>query len=68
MPNNSFKSRHIGPREEEVAFMLKKIGVKSLDELIDKTIPGNIRLSKPLNLPEPISEYEYLKELDQLQL
>jgi glycine dehydrogenase len=63
MSDNNFKSRHIGPREEEVASMLKRIGVNSLDELIDKTVPENIRLRKPLNLPEPVSEYEYLKEL-----
>ncbi|HEY4789314.1 MAG TPA: glycine dehydrogenase (aminomethyl-transferring), partial [Bacteroidales bacterium] len=63
MSINNFQSRHIGPREEEVSIMLKKIGVKSMDELIDKTVPKNIRLSSPLNLPEPVSEYEYLKEL-----
>ncbi len=66
MSNNSFKSRHIGPREEEIALMLKKIGVKSLDELIDSTIPTNIRLRKPLNLPASVSEYEYLKELKEI--
>lgn len=63
MSQFGFKSRHIGPREEEIAIMLDKIGVSSLDELIDKTVPGNIRLKQPLNLPSPVSEYEYLKEL-----
>lgn len=66
MLNNNFQSRHIGPREEEVALMLKKMGVKSLDELIDNTIPQQIRLSKPLRLPEPVAEYDYLKELKQI--
>lgn len=63
MPNKEFIARHIGPRAFELDFMLKKIGVLSLDELIDKTIPENIRLQRPLDLPEPFSEYEYLKDL-----
>jgi glycine dehydrogenase len=43
--------------------MLKIIGVNSLDQLIDKTVPQKIRLDKPLRLPEAMSEYEYLKYL-----
>jgi glycine dehydrogenase len=66
MENGAFISRHNGPREGEVTCMLQKIGVNSLDELIDKTIPANIRLRNPLNLPEPISEYEYLKEFKKI--
>jgi glycine dehydrogenase len=61
--NNEFLSRHIGPRDYESDLMLKKIGVLSLDELINKTVPDNIRLQQPLNLPEPLSEYEYLMDL-----
>src|SRR5690349_5837185 len=63
MASTSFASRHIGPREKDVKTMLGKIGVNSLDELIDQTIPSNIRLKKPLALPEGLSEFEYLKEL-----
>ena len=63
MQTESFESRHIGPRQHEISEMLVKIGVHSLDELIDKTIPSEIRLKKGLSLPEPVSEYEYLKEL-----
>lgn len=58
-----FVIRHIGPREHEVKEMCKVIGVSSLDELIDKTVPENIRLKQPLNLPEAIGEYEYLQRL-----
>jgi glycine dehydrogenase len=43
--------------------MLKVIGVSSLDELIEKTIPGSIMLEKPLRLPEAMSEYEYLNHI-----
>ena len=63
MFNSNFSSRHIGPREQEIAQMLQKIGVKTLDELIDKTVPDKIRLPKRLDLPEPLNEYEYLKEI-----
>ncbi len=58
-----FVTRHIGPRENEVSEMCKVIGVKSLDELIEKTVPSQIRLKSLLNLPEAISEYEYLQRL-----
>ena len=43
--------------------MLQKIGVKSLDELIDKTIPNNIRLKEPLALPKTMTEYEFGQHL-----
>lgn len=58
--------RHIGPRKEEIAKMLKTIGVSTLDELIDKTIPSSIRLDKPLDLPVGLSEYEYLKTIKEI--
>src|SRR3979411_261771 len=62
----SFKSRHIGPDAEETAAMLKVVGAPSLDALIDEAIPKRIRLTKPLNLPEGQSEYQFLKELRQV--
>ncbi|MFK5958732.1 MAG: aminomethyl-transferring glycine dehydrogenase [Lutibacter sp.] len=66
MNTNSFVLRHIGPREKEVKEMVKTIGVSSIDELIDKTIPSNIRLKNNLNLPTALSEYEYLSHIQQL--
>ena len=66
MKNDVLINRHIGitPQDEET--MLRKIGVSSLDELIDKTIPSNIRLDKPLDLPEPMTEYEFAGHIAQL--
>lgn len=58
-----FTKRHIGPTEAETSAMLKTIGVSSLDELIEKTVPPAIRLEQPLSTGGPISEYEYLNEL-----
>ena len=55
MKNDLLACRHIGISEKDEEKMLRKIGVGSLDELIDKTIPANIRLKEPLALPQRIS-------------
>nr|HQT27177.1 glycine dehydrogenase (aminomethyl-transferring) [Burkholderiales bacterium] len=60
---DQFAKRHNGPSECEVREMLDKIGAKSLDDLIDQTIPPMIRLKAPLDLAEGMSEYEYLSHL-----
>lgn len=61
--HHEFHQRHIGPTEQETATMLRIAGVASIDELIDKTIPVSIRSTQPLNVPEPVSEAQYLAEL-----
>ena len=66
MNTNSFQLRHIGPRTSEQETMLKTVGVDSLDQLIYETIPDDIRLKEDLNLPEALSEYEYLNHINQL--
>lgn len=58
-----FQHRHIGPTESETKTMLRIAGVETLDELIDKTVPEAIRTREPLAIPEPVSEFQYLKEL-----
>ncbi|HHG86342.1 MAG TPA: aminomethyl-transferring glycine dehydrogenase subunit GcvPA, partial [Bacteroidetes bacterium] len=58
-----FEDRHIGPSEAERAEMLDFIGVASLDELIDQTVPAAIRNHDALKTPEALSEYNYLKML-----
>jgi glycine cleavage system P protein (glycine dehydrogenase) len=60
---NEFAGRHIGPNERDTSAMLKTIGVGSLDELIDRTIPASIRSRKNLNIPGPLSEHQYLVSL-----
>ncbi len=60
---DQFVNRHIGPREEDIPEMLNEIGVNSIEELIDKTIPENIRLKKGLNLDEALTEEEFLKRI-----
>ncbi len=61
-----FINRHIGPDDAQREQMLETIGVSSLDQLIDETVPGNIRLGKALNLPDAVSEYEFLKNFKKL--
>src|SRR6266516_24830 len=60
---DSFARRHIGPSEEEVRAMLREVGFKDLDSLIDVAVPKNIRLDRELHLPEAKSESEALAEL-----
>jgi glycine dehydrogenase len=55
-----FESRHIGPDGEQVKEMLGTIGAKSVEQLIEETIPASIRLKKPLTLPGALSEREFL--------
>ena len=60
-----FKDRHIAPNANDTAAMLQAIGVNSIDELIEQTVPEKIRLKSPLNLPKAKSEIEYLTDLKQ---
>lgn len=63
---NTFLQRHLGPSQNQTNEMLKFIGVNSLDELIEQTIPESIRLKKPLNFSAPHSawsEHEYAKHI-----
>jgi glycine dehydrogenase len=66
--SEKFETRHIGPDQAQVEEMLKVIKASSIDELIDQTIPANIRLKKPLNLPPAQSEFDFLKEFRTLSL
>ena len=61
-----FESRHNGPTEAEVAAMLEKIGVSSLTELINQTVPQSIQLERPLQLPAAQLESDFLKNFKKL--
>ncbi len=66
MSYTDFSKKHIGisPKDEEM--ILQAMGLKTLDELIDKTVPANIRLKDPLKLSAPLTENEYLKKIKQI--
>ena len=61
-PYDSANRRHIGPSPSEMAEMLNVVGVKSLDELIDQTVPASIRQSVPLGWA-PRSEHDLLARM-----
>jgi glycine dehydrogenase len=61
-----FERRHIGPNTKETQAMLQAIGMPSLDELIDKTVPELIRNRNGLNIPAAITEYEYLQHIQEI--
>jgi|TARA_R110000737_G_scaffold193532_1_gene214816 glycine dehydrogenase len=63
---NKFSKRHIGPNEAEKTEMLAKIGVSTVAELIDKTIPAHIRLGRELNVDSAMTEQEYLNHITEL--
>lgn len=61
-----FVNRHIAHSENEISEMLQTIGIKSINELIEKTVPNSIRLNYLPKLDEPISENELLYEMQKL--
>lgn len=66
MITNNFINRHNGPTASDIEYMLKEVGVSSLDELVDQTLPKSIRLPKALNLPDGLNEYEYISHIKSL--
>ena len=66
MNTDSFALRHIGPRKEDLQKMLNLVGAKTMEELIDQTIPDDIRLEKKITLDKAMSEQQYLEHIGDL--
>ena len=66
MDTNSFLLRHIGPKKEDIQGMLDTIGLNSINELIEQTIPSSIRLKEELHLGDALSEQEFLAHIKEL--
>ncbi len=66
MNTNVFANRHIGSSKEQHKDMLNFIGVESIEQLMAETIPADIRLKNPMQLPKRISEYEFSKHISQI--
>lgn len=66
MKVNYLKNRHIGLSEEDRNAMLQEIGVQSIEELIEQTMPKDILLDEPLDLDEPLTEQEHLDTIADL--
>jgi len=62
---DEFTRRHIGPSDADIADMLKVVGLKSLDELIDKAVPDEIRTVEAFD-QQPLTEAEALTELSRM--
>ena len=63
---SDFKQRHIGPNESEKQKMIDTIGVSSIEELIDQTVPKKIRLANDLKINEALSENDFLTHMSEL--
>lgn len=61
MNTTQFVNRHISLNEKDKQEMLAKIGVSTIEELINQTIPSSIRLEKDLDISEALSEFELLQ-------
>lgn len=61
-----FQHRHNGPSKEDISQMLDTIGVDSVDELIDQTVPENIRKRADLNIPEALDEFSYVRSVKEI--
>ena len=62
----NFSDRHIGPRDSDFQLMIDKIGVKSINELIEETIPSKIMLNRDMDLPEALSEIRFSEHMKSL--
>jgi len=61
-----FEDRHNGQFDQDFNQMLEAVGVDTIDELIEQTVPANIRLPRPLDLPAPRGEHEFLSDFRKL--
>ncbi len=64
--NDDFIQRHIGPDQQQQQDMLQLLGLNSLDELIETTVPANILRTQAMDLPAPKTETKALAQLKAL--
>jgi glycine cleavage system P protein (glycine dehydrogenase) len=65
-PSQRFSTRHIGPQADDRDKMLAALGLTTLEQLVDQSLPRSIRSTEPLDLPAALSESETLAKLRQL--
>ena len=66
MKKYNFSDRHIGPRDTDIKAIMKYVGVNSIEELIDQTIPNHIQLNSKMDLPKPLSEIRFIEHMKSL--
>ena len=62
-PTDNFLHRHLGPTEADIKEMLAMLGLQTLEALADATVPDDIRLRKPFELPANRGEQAVLGQL-----
>ena len=65
-PSDDFPPRHIGPRSGDVEAMLEFLGYGDIDTLVQDTIPDDILMKQPLDVPEAKGEFALIRELREL--
>ena len=60
---NNFSKRHIGPTTKEINEMLNELGLNSIDELIEKTVPESIKDTSDLGIGAGLDEFSYLNKI-----
>lgn len=66
LPYDFANRRHIGPSPQEMSGMLDTVGVSSLEDLIEETVPGSIRQAEKLDFGWPKSERKMLHFMRQI--
>ncbi|MBT8307162.1 MAG: aminomethyl-transferring glycine dehydrogenase [Maribacter sp.] len=66
MRTDLFAARHIGINGDDLKYMLKTVKAESLDQIIEETIPSDIRLTDPLQLSKAMGEHEFLLHIQML--
>ena len=66
LKNDDFQFRHNGSWDSDYQDMLKAVNAPTIDALIDQTIPKSIRLKSPIQLPEPLSEFDFIQSFKTL--
>lgn len=61
--STDFSRRHIGPTPADIEQMLQAVGVSTLDELVEQTVPASIREAAPLDIGPGLSETEMLARM-----
>uniref|UniRef100_A0A7N6AHR2 glycine dehydrogenase (aminomethyl-transferring) n=1 Tax=Anabas testudineus TaxID=64144 RepID=A0A7N6AHR2_ANATE len=64
--HDDFAERHIGPGEREKREMLDALGLESIDQLIENTVPASIRMQRSMKMDDPVCENEVLDSLQKI--
>ena len=65
-PTGDFLARHIGPSSADMTEMLTAVGATSMDDLIDRAVPAQIRTEREHDLPGPMAEHDAVARLRML--